>query len=351
MKRMKRIGLWVLVLMVLFTGCGKPSSTLELPGNGYTALAEVDGTCYLVENSGIIYTLDWDTGEKSVYYKAPVDVAWVADPDMTHIYYMDGADLHCIDVAADRDVSLCALPNATRVKPILGVTDHYLLYRQVVLRDGLEVVTVHGLDLETLNTRQFLSGEEFDVFIAAQGDTAYLSYHHDGPLAADKYSRVSAVDLVTGEETVLAEQPASAYLQYPFNPIRGTFCDTLVDGVLYYENSRYTTNDDPRNLQNRRAICAVPVDGSAEAQALALTGAVQSGRMYLSTDARLLVNCDTEDPVLTLYRYDAETDTATELTQINSLRRVFGAVTNGQRYAMLAGDNWEVTALILGDLK
>lgn len=254
---MKRMVLCLLALLLL-AGCGETPSTLELPGTGYRALAAVDGTCYLVENSGIIYTLDWNTGEKAVYYKAPGDIAWAADLDFRHIYYMDGTDLHRIDVAGARDEILCTLPNATRIRPILGVTDHYLLYRKVVLRDGLEVVTYYSLDLETLKSSRLLTGEAFDVLIATQGDTAYLSYHHDGPLAADKYSRLSAVDLATGEETVLAELPTSAYLQYPFNPIRGTFCDALVDGVLYYENSRYTTNNDPRNLQDRRAICAVP---------------------------------------------------------------------------------------------
>ena len=45
------------MILLLLTACGK-DSTIIRPGQGYTALAEVDGTCYLVENSGILYTLD-----------------------------------------------------------------------------------------------------------------------------------------------------------------------------------------------------------------------------------------------------------------------------------------------------
>lgn len=351
MKRMKRIGLWVLVLMVLFTGCGKPSSTLELPGGGYTALAEVDGTCYLVENSGIIYTLDWDTGERSVYYKAPVDVAWVADSDMAQIYYMEGDTLHCIDVAADEDTSICVLQGLPQYQPFLGVTDHFLIYKQA--NDSLAKINIWCMDLETQATRLLLSWEQgtFGVLLATRQDTTYLNFYRTGPTEEDRYSRIVAMDLATGEDTLIGRVEMKAYTPQPYNPLHNTFCNVMTDNLLFFENGRYYINDDPRDYTSETAVCALPLDGNAEAQALALTGAVQSGRMYLSTDARLLVNCDTEDPVLTLYRYDAEIDTATELTQINSLRRVFGAVTNGQRYAMLAGDNWEVTALILGDLK
>ena len=350
MKRMKYLSLCLMILLLL-TACGK-DSTIIRPGQGYTALAEVDGTCYLVENSGILYTLDWDTGEKTVYCKAPPDTAWVAGPDMQHIYYMEGSTLHCIDIAADQDTALCEMPMLEALRqPFLAATDHFLLYQQV--HDAPSAISIWCLDLETLATRRVFSAEQgiFDVFLAAREDTIYINFYNTGPTDQDRHSRISAIDLVTGKEVVLEDVKMKAYTPVPYNPLFNTFCNVMTDDLLFYENGRYYINDDPRDYSSETAVCAVPLDGSAGNHRLAFTGAIPDGRMLLSTDARLLVNYGTENPVLTLYRYDVQTDSAAELAQIKSLTRAYCAVTNGQRYAMLAGGDNTITRLILGNLE
>lgn len=348
MKRIVQIGLWGLVL-VLLAGCGAKSSTVELPGEGYTALAEVDGTCYLVENSGIIYTLDWDTGKKTVYYKAPADTPWVADQDMTHLYYMEERTLHCIDIAADQDTPLCTL-DARPWEPLSAVTDHFLVYREAA--GNVETVNLWCLDLETRAARLIFSPERgtFDRLLAARGDTIYITYYKNGPTEADRYSHISAIDLSTGAETVLADVEMKAYTPVPYNPLYNTFCNVMTDDTLYYKNSRYYINDSPRDYASETAVCAVPLDGGNETR-LALTGAVQSDSMCLSTDAHLLGCYDPDRKALVLYRYDAATDTAVELTRIKSMSSMLCAVTNGQRYVMLGGGGSDVTKLVLGDLE
>ena len=343
---MKKL-LCLLLSLLLLTGCG--SSTIR-NGRGYTALAEVDGTCYLVENSGIIYTLDWDTGKKTVYYKAPADTSWVADQDMTHLYYMEERTLHCIDIPADQDTPLCALQGLPLREPFLAVTDHFLVYKQE--EEQLTKVSLWCLDLETRAARLILSPEQgtFDWLLAARGDTIYINFYKTGPTEADKHSRISAIDLSTGAETVLVDVEMRSYTPLPYNPLYDTFCNVMTDDTLYYKNSRYYVNDSPRDYASETAVCAVSLDGGTETR-LALTGAVQSDSMCLSTDARLLGCYDSDRKALVLYRYDAATDTAVELTRIKSMSSMLCAVTNGQRYVMLGGGGSDVTKLVLGDLE
>ncbi len=324
---MKQVILCLLSLLLL-AGCGETPATVVLPGDGYRSLAEVDGTCYLVENSGIIYTLDWYTGEKTVYYKAPADVAWAADPDMTHIYYMDGADLHCIDIATDRDAVLCTLPDAL---DLLTVTDYYLVYRRGLKKDQDGSYTEHdfcSLHLDTLEST-LLPGQIFDLYSAVftQGDTVFWVQPCTDALGLPQGSNLQSYDLARGECTVLDSSDS----EYPY-PI------ALANGILYYYGA-----------EELGAYFAVPADGSGEPRRRSFTGAEPGDSLALSQDARLLAVSD-PDRGLVLYRYDAAADTAEEISCLESLYHVRYAVTSGTRYALLASDG-NREKLVLGDLE
>lgn len=323
---MKRVLLCLLALLLL-AGCGETPATIELPGEGYRALAEVDGTCYLVENSGIIYTLDWDTGKTTVYYKPPVDIAWAADPDMTHIYYMDGADLHRVDIAADRDAVLCELPDTL---DLLTVTDHYLIYRHGLQKNQDGYYTEYdfcSLHLETLE-RTLLENETFDGFSAVftQGDTVFWVQPRTDELGVAQGSDLQSFDLASGECTVLdAGDDDAPYLL------------ALANGILYYRSG---WEDYPDFL-------AVPADGSGEPRPLSFSQTIPGYSIALSQDAKLLAVSD-PDRGLVLYRYDSAADTAVEISRMESMTIVHCAVTNGSRYALLASGSR--TKLVLGDL-
>lgn len=319
---MKRMILCLLAL-VLLTGCGETPATIELPGGGYRSLAEVDGTCYLAENSGILYTLDWNTGEKTVYCKAPADIPWVTSPDMGRIYYLDGEALHCIDAAANQDAVICALPDALE---LITVTDHYLVYYRGLdqTQDGFYMdYGGCSLNLETLEST-LLPAENLDPSrpLFAQGDTVFWVLDRTDELGVYQGCELQRCDLASGECMVLASG----------DDVIPSPC-AMANETLFYQSEEY--------------LYAVPADGSGEPRQLSLTGAAETGCLCLSPDARLLV---AQDQDLRLYRYDSATDTAVEIAHLESLDYCRYVVTNGTRYALLGGNRGQ-DKLILGDLE
>ena len=329
----KRICL--ILCMLLLTGCGKNgAAALERSGVGYLNITAVDGVCYLMENSGNIYTLDWDTGKRTHYFHGPEDIAWVTDGAVRNLYYVKEDTLHRVEIAAARDTALGEVPD---LMEMLLVTEHNLLYWR-----GTEWDQASGyyqsrqlwrLELETMETAQITSldleaGEPAFLRVCRQGDTVYLRLSANGPLEAQKYDKISALDLSTGEETVLAKVEGASYAF-------GTWA--IMEDMLYYQDER------------EQGFYAVPLDGSGEPIRKQFRGleAHQNARYRFSEDGSFLAVMADSD--MTLYRYDRDTDSVTVLEHFPS-GDLYSAVTNGERYAALGMVN-NLEKLLLGDLK
>jgi outer membrane protein assembly factor BamB len=311
--------LCILLCLLMLSGCG--SKEVELSGAGYQSLSAVGDTCYLVDDAGVIYTLDWDSGKAAVYYRAPEDVRWVSSPDLSAIYYIqdDAVRVHYIET--DAEATLAAPDDLSY---LLCVTDHYLVF--AADDSGL---SVRYMDLETLEIQEisWLSEETWMGDLLSDGDTLIFSTEVSSALnaATSQNCTISALDLTTGERTILAENTDFS-------------TPTLLDGRLYY---RVQENDSDFTFYS------VPLDGSEAPNQLEMQGLDLTDVMMLYQSGPLLAVSAQEQ--FTLYAYHPDTDSVTQLYQYEGFGSAVSGVSNGSRYAVLTQEG-DSDYLRFGDL-
>jgi hypothetical protein len=315
---MKRF-LCILLCLLMLSGCGTRQT--ELTGAGYQRLNVAGDTCYLVDDAGVIYTLDWDSGKTTIYYRAPETVRWVSSPDLSAIYYIEDGAVRVHYIETDAEATL-ATPES--LSYLLCVTDHYLVF--AADDSGL---SVRYMDLETLEIQEisWLGTETWMGDLLSQGDTLIVSTEVSNALnvATSQGCIISALDLTTGVRTILAED---ADFSAP----------TLLEDRLYY---RVQENDSDFTFYS------VPMDGSESPKQLQMQGLDLTDAMTLYQNGPLLAVSAQEQ--FTLYAYDPDTDSVTQLYQYDGFGSATSGVTNGSRYAVLTQEG-TTAYLRLGDL-
>lgn len=293
--------LWLLL-------CGCQGETQKIgdyqmqSGAGISMVEIQDDDCYLVEDSGIIYRLDWETGEREMYLRGPEHVDWVADPSLSRLYYL-------------RDGML------------LGVTEHYALIRCGIY-DTETASTINCVDLETLQFSEDLrlsEDQQFACLLAQEGDTVYLMTYNPSRIRA--YTQIEAWDLASGEIKVLAAYehkiiiPSIAGVPYPD-------CGALVNGKLYYFD--YVN----------AALYAVETDGTAPAEQCAMTGAKRHKAMMISENGRCLavltqIGNAYKSSAWAIYTYDLQMDTVSGIALQEACTDVYAVASDPSRFVAL----------------
>ena len=305
------------------------SETLSADGflslEGYQSMEMVNGTCCLVDNSGVVYSMDLATGKQEYLFRGPADLSWVVDPALDALYYFDKQILYEMDTATGEARQVLGLtdPDSAwaedtrylylnygmiRTRKVLAVTDHYVLYlarhaAQDDLHEGvyLESCDFYAMDRETLESGLILSGQEGyfqygtrrDFMV--RGDTVYTIRYLIGDGERNE-AYLTALDLASGEFIDLVELESGVLF----------FCITE-DRLLY--------------------VC----DGQDALYQVPLAGGEPTVLTRLPVSDNIFPNCFSEDGTLfgianftengtpfTLYRLNTDTGEFTELKRFTN---------------------------------
>lgn len=323
---MKLRSLLLATLWLLLCGCQGETQKIgdyQMQSGAGISMVEIqDDDCYLVEDSGIIYRLDWETGEREMYLRGPEHVDWVADPSLSRLYYLRDGMLYRMDKQGD-ETPLCAVRDGM----LLCVTEHYALIRCGIY-DTETASTINCVDLETLQFSEDLrlsEDQQFACLLAQEGDTVYLMTYNPSRIRA--YTQVEAWDLASEESRILAAYehkiivPSNAGIQY-------TDCGALVNGKLYYFD--YVN----------AALYAVETDGTAPAEQCAMTGAKRHKAMMISENGRCLavltqIGNAYKSSAWALYTYDLQMDTVSGIALQEACTDVYAVASDPSRFVAL----------------
>ena len=291
--------------------CATLSTDGFLSLEGYQSMEMVNGTCCLVDNSGVVYSLDLATGERNLLFQSPGNVSWVAGPQLENIYYFDEQILCEMNTSTGEIRQLLDMTEPEtargllydRSRRVLAVTDHNLLYQANHLTGdeaNPETCDFYILDMQTLESRLILSGEtgyfQFGTGrdFLVRGDTVYTVRFDRNPGQMEAY--LTALDMTTGEFMDLV-MPESGIL---------FFCITE-DRLLY--------------------VC----DGQDALYQVPLAGGEPTVLTRLPVSDHIFPNCFSEDGTLfgiadftengtpfTLYRLNTDTGEFTELKRFTN---------------------------------
>ena len=315
---MKRSGfVVVLFIILLFSGCGTRDN-----GAGYQSLYQLGDTCYLTDDSGVIYTLDLVTGEKELYGKPPVSLHWVADPSLSCIYYMKEDNLCRYTFSTETEDVICALPECDR---IYAATEDYVLYIEALIPDGeqLSVAYICSLNLSTLESRR-----ETDVWGnligTASGNLVFTADilqtpSEEGATPNDLWT-FGAKDLDTGEVRILLEDQQFLPFEHQI---------AVIDDTLYF-------------ILNS-TVYAMPVTGG---EMVPISPYANNLKLAPCEGSGILAASYGPDDTAVWY-YDHRAAAATTLCSVPAVKSM---ASDGTRYAILTQDFGQGSQIILGDL-
>jgi hypothetical protein len=289
-------------------------------GGGYTQVCDAEGTCYLVDRSGIIYTVDYDTGKRTKYYEAPDSIHWVGSTDMQNLYYSQDGSLHRIHIQTDSDEVLLS---EAGVGDIQAVTDHYVLYSRAAQTeedDVLEYVDLDTLEVCTIDWSQ--SATVTDV-LDYKNDVVVMVLENadDGGIYSVDLSTASIVQLV-------ANTDAKWSLYNLF----------VIEDELVYEHMPRT--GDPQYYM-------VSMTDPQEPQPVTLGVENACGSMVQFADG--LISFATDDSLL-IGKYDPGTDTLTTILETDHWGYIEAAAVHGNQYVILTMEGANVEYLRLGKI-
>lgn len=324
-----RIGLLLLAVFLLMSGCGKAQDSgpvSELTGSGYQSLYQVEDTCYLTDDSGVIYTLDLYTGEKELYAKDLPGVHWVASPDVQYIYYMDGHTLRKYTCTTGEDEAVCTIDDIDR---LYAATEDYVLYCSSIPPSEDEPNVYHShiesLNLSTLETREEV-GVLGNLIGTAEGNMVFYSegetiFPEDGSAPKDQWS-FGMKDLDSGEQTMYFEWELAPPFEKQFAVIGET--------VYFIHNS---------------TVYSMPLTGGEKTPISPYTN---NQRLVPCGEKGFLAASFGPDAA-TVWYYDASAGMTDKLCEITG--GIKSLASDGTRYAILTYDYSGPGKIILGDIQ
>ena len=320
----RRLGAFVLLVLLLLSGCGtKSGGRISRSGAGYQSMTEANGTCYLVELGGNVDTMDWNTGEVSTDWKQEKDVRWVTDDDLRSACYLDGQTLHRVELSTGADHTLGPLEDDVN---LLAATEHYVMFvRWNAEQDGQNGVWY--VNTETMEEHPLFLGEDADILSLSGyygsmgifcGEDRLLVLHGTDE---DADYELLQVDFTTGEKHMVTKLP------------EGMMAAALWQNTVFYLDSTCT-------------LYSVPLDGSEEPTARNFTPDSELGQVItarMNSDGTMIALCGDEKTLI--YGYDPETDTAWQLEQLGP-DSLSGLARNDKRYAVLFLENGKEQILL-----
>lgn len=323
MKRKLKVWPFLLLLLAIvvflwFRGKAEPENTdgvVSMSGEGYRSIAEEDGTLYLVENSGNIYTMDWDTGEKTHVISAPGDVSWASAPDLSVLYYVEEKQLYQFDMSTGQTSML----ELSGVLDILAVTEDYLLY----LCETGDAEAIWYFNRSTMERVCIVSAEElvgderapvFSVVAAGDNNTvfaifqkvSFVEYPDESEYWLEKW------DLSTGERLRLTETGK--------DPV-------FLEGGTVYGDCLYYRWDN--------GLWRVSVNGGEPEYLMELLDRGYYASAFLTDDGQILYGCvGMPDYTTVLCSYDVETGDITPFQYLGHCNSIRSILTHGDRFAV-----------------
>lgn len=288
----------------------QPQEVVEINAEGYSSMTEVDGTLYLVDLSGNILTMDWETGETETFFRTMGFVEWCSDQTLSYLYYMDGENLCRVSTQTRQTENLCEIKGPVK---ILAATENGLFYGQ---EDGY-----YALNLTTMESvLMYPQDYSFLTYIPGMDDSLYIDLNY-----SDAMDRLERWDLATGEKTVLLERD---------NDIQVVTEGTVTaDRVYFYIG---------------RVLHSMPVDGSAEPDQVPNGFDASDTAVHCSDDSLIfsIANATMENG-FKAYRYDPATGLTTSLSNLSVVPHY--AAISDERYAVMSGF-WGEGELVIADL-
>lgn len=271
----------VVVLLLWPESEPEAMEVIETTAAGYQSLMEVDGVLYLVDLNGNIMTMDWYTGETELFCKAPGLGGWIADRDMSHLYYMEQEMLCQKNTNSGKTEEIGPLSGEIT---LLEVTEHCIFYRTFIW-EGMECKDLYyALELSTGESRLMFADQVVKfTCLPGPGDTLYVGLNF-----SDSKDRVEKWDLSTGEKSVVLEHMNNITL-----PQQGA----VLGNTLY--------------LHLGNTVCTMPADGSGEPAVLQVRPGNASYLFHCKDDT--LVYQEFTDEKVVIYRYDPKSGVSTEL--------------------------------------
>ena len=302
---------------------------------GYQSMEMVNGTCCLVDDSGVVYALDLATGERNLLFQSPGNVPWVSDPQLENIYYFDEQILCEMNTSTGEIRQLLDMTEPEtargllydRSRRVLAVTDHNLLYQANHLTGdeaNPETCDFYILDMQTLESRLILSGEtgyfQFgtgrDFLI--RGDTVYTVRFDRNPGQMESY--LTALDMTTGEFQDLIK-------------LQGTvlFFGVTDDSVLYAYDGSSNLYQVPLSGGEPTVLTRLPII-EKQYDNYMLNGFSEDGTLFGTSNY-------TVDDQLILYRLNTGTGEYEELHRFTGFMGLHTLVTDGVYYGVTGSRN------------
>ena len=213
------LSLCLFLLMVLcLASCGKEAAAVQ-DGAGYVNLQAVSGSFCLVDESGVVYALDLESGEKEALFRGPADFGWIADSKLNRLYYRELTEatsdtvrfaIHSCGIVSGSDE---VIYEDAYLNLLSAGTENLLLEQQLNREGGVPLSS----DYFSINaytgviTAEFVLQDGFEPVsaIGSLGNTAYIwTENSDNCLIEQRElprTRLEAWDLSDGTQTVLLE--------------------------------------------------------------------------------------------------------------------------------------------------
>ena len=213
------LSLCLFLLMVLcLASCGKEAAAVQ-DGAGYVNLQAVSGSFCLVDESGVVYALDLESGEKEALFRGPADFGWIADSELNRLYYRELTEatsdtvrfaIHSCGIVSGSDE---VIYEDAYLNLLSAGTENLLLEQQLNREGGVPLSS----DYFSINaytgviTAEFVLQDGFEPVsaIGSLGNTAYIwTENSDNCLIEQRElprTRLEAWDLSDGTQTVLLE--------------------------------------------------------------------------------------------------------------------------------------------------
>lgn len=289
-------------------------------GGGYTQVYDTEGTCYLVDSSGIIYTVDYDTGKRTKYYEAPDSIHWVGSTDMQDLYYSQDGGLHRIHIQTASDEVLLS---EAGVGDIQAVTDHYVLYSRAAQTEEDDVLEYVDLDTLEVCTMDWSQLETVTDVLDYKNDVVVMVLEN-----ADD-GGIYSVDLSTASIVQLAANTDAKWSLYNL---------FVIEDELVYEHM-------PRTGEPQ--YYTVSLTDPQEPLPVTLGVENACGSMVQFADG--LISFTTDDSLL-IGKYDPGTDTLTTILETDYWGYIEAAAVHGDQYVMLTMEEGNVEYLRLGKI-
>lgn len=325
MKRIIPVALVVLIfLYVVMRGKSpaEPQAVLTMDDTSYVSMTQVDGVLYVVDYSGKIYTMDWDTGEMKLFSKGPgTGQAWISDRTLENLYYIKDGTLCHMSTATGKKEQLVSVPETSE---ILTATESCVLLLQedgyyVLHLDTLEssrvyfeescifrswVDRVYVAYVDTSDSEPNYTDNAIVTFITGAGDEVYVALEYKD----ERQNEIQRWNLATGEKRVLFTSEKGLTMVY-----NGAIAEDRV--YFYMDTSLYTMK-----LGEEPVQVGACIEGSPD-----VTVACSDGSVIFTNYYQGAIN----------KRYIPEENRSVILTEANGVTAYYAAVFDG-RYAIMS---------------